>query len=71
MDRVAATCTKCDVPVVVEDENDDTARVSCPECGQDFGSWGDVKSTMTAKAEEALKDELRESVKDHPWITVR
>lgn len=61
-DNLTATCTKCNVALHVENREDPTSPVSCPDCGQAFGTWAEVQ--------EKLKGLLQEQFKDFPWIKV-
>lgn len=63
MNELTATCKKCDVKLEVGNIDDDASHVTCPECGHDFGKWGDVKVEM----KELVKDKLGHL----KWITVK
>ncbi|HEV7437051.1 MAG TPA: hypothetical protein VGO22_19635 [Pseudorhizobium sp.] len=46
------------VPVVVEDAENDGSKVTCPKCGKDYGSWGEVKAAMTEAATAQQQEKL-------------
>lgn len=63
--NVTAQCLKHTppVPVVVDDENDDASIVRCPECGQTYGTWGEVKKAMHEAAVKEVQGMLDDTVK--------
>jgi len=67
--KVTAQCENHEtpVPVKVANINDDSSKVVCPECGQDFGAWGKVKKALKAKAGKKLQNMLRETMKGTGW----
>jgi endogenous inhibitor of DNA gyrase (YacG/DUF329 family) len=48
-------CPDCATPMETVQEND-YARVLCPSCKRDVGSWGEVKKAIFAKAEKIARD---------------
>lgn len=60
---IAATCTKCNVALNVNDASDENSEVTCPQCGAHFGKWKEVKVQM--------KKLLADKFKETPWVTVR
>jgi DNA-directed RNA polymerase subunit M/transcription elongation factor TFIIS len=48
-------CTNCSTPMETDQDND-YARVVCPSCKRDAGSWGEVKKAIFAKAEKVARD---------------
>ena len=63
--NVGAQCMKHtpSVPVVVDDENDDASIVRCPECGEQYGTWGEVKQAMQDAAADEVQNMLDETAK--------
>ena len=55
-DTLTAVCNKCDTAVQIDSRNDDHARVHCPVCGSDFGTWGEVQARMSEKHDQPLTD---------------
>jgi len=49
-------CNRCDVPVNIADTSDDEARVECPVCGADFGTWGSVRPTVMERVDQPYRD---------------
>lgn len=67
----SATCTAHDpaVPLHVQDENDDSSRVTCPECQTDFGTWGEIKAKMLEAAKEKIGNDFKDAMKRAGWET--
>ncbi|ALK09512.1 hypothetical protein [Blastochloris viridis] len=61
--KITATCTKCNVELSVANIDDDNSLVVCPQCGTEFGKWGEVKTKLKAM--------LADKFKDTPWIKGR
>lgn len=56
-------CPKCKVAPHVDDESDDGSMVYCPECGNKFGTFGDVKAKALDAAKSKAQDMLRAAFK--------
>jgi hypothetical protein len=54
-------CDECGEAVETDPENDD-ARVTCPNCGKDFGSWGEVGASLMSKLSPLANDKVKEGV---------
>jgi hypothetical protein len=69
---VTATCTAHEPPIEVhvEDKEDDASRVFCPECNQEFGTWGDVKKKMVQAAKDQIYDELIKPLENNKFIKI-
>jgi late competence protein required for DNA uptake (superfamily II DNA/RNA helicase) len=62
-DRISVKfkCKKCDVSPHVEDENDDSSKVYCRECGNAFGTYGEVKAKALKLARDQAQNMLRDA----------
>lgn len=52
-ETVTLICNRCDVPVQIDTRNDTASRVHCPVCGNDFGTWADVRASSSDTREQA------------------
>ena len=57
---VSFTCKKCGAKLTWSDDATDQTRISCVNCGQYFGTYGDLRHT----AVEGLKAKIERSFKD-------
>ena len=71
--KITAYCEKHSphVAVVVDDIDDDKSKVKCPQCGHDFGTWGDVKAQMLEAAKADLQEQLLAPFKNSKLWKVR
>jgi DNA-directed RNA polymerase subunit RPC12/RpoP len=57
---VSCACKKCGAKIQWEEEASDATEISCPNCGEHVGSYGDLKETAVdaanSKVDEMLKD---------------
>lgn len=68
-ETLTPTCTKHTPPVAlhVADPITDESRVTCPECGDDFGSWAEVKQKMVELRKEQIEQQFRDGMRDAGW----
>lgn len=57
---VSFRCKKCGTKLTWLDNADDSAKLTCANCGEHFGTYGDLRHTaieaVRARAEAILKD---------------
>ncbi len=51
-------CVDCGAAVTVDDASNDASLVVCPNCGRQFGTWGEVKQAITDEAAERISKAL-------------
>ncbi|NTI41612.1 hypothetical protein [Rhizobium rhizogenes] len=68
---VSATCPHCNVSVVTDDQSDEASVVYCPQCKEEFGSWGEVKAKMQQFGVDHLKEQLGNAFKGLKGWTVK
>ena len=68
-ESLTPTCNKHTPPVSlnVADPVTDESRVACPVCGDDFGSWAEVKQQMVELRKAQLEQQMRDGMRDAGW----
>lgn len=70
--KVTLNCPNCPSAILeVPDDDANHTIAKCPECGTEFGSWGDVKAKAHEAAAEYVRDMARDAIKDTPWIKLK
>ena len=60
--RISFKCEKCGTQVVWPDDATDETRLTCEKCGDDLGTYGDLRNqgleATRAEVERLLKERL-------------
>jgi predicted nucleic acid-binding Zn ribbon protein len=52
-------CVDCGAAVDVDDVGNDASMVVCPNCGRQYGTWGELKKAITDEAGKAIAKALK------------
>ena len=64
MVTVSASCGDCGTPLQAADDTPDDQVVTCPSCGVEVGSYGDIRKAMIDKGRGEIEGALSDMIKD-------